>query len=61
MQVFGSSYCNYHDFKFSFDAKKKKKKIKSSSEWVGGIFFFESRGKKIESEQLGHTLMINSI
>ena len=25
MQVFGSNYCNYHDFKLSFDAKKKKK------------------------------------
>ena len=47
MQVFGSSYCNYRDFKFSFDAKKKNNKInnnnnnnnnnfiKSSSEWVG--------------------------
>ena len=66
MQVFGSSHCNYHDFKLlSFVAKKKKKfldvvlntgshLIKSSLEWVG-------KKIKIESEQQGHTPMINSI
>ena len=48
MQVFGSSYSNYHDFKFSFDAKYVYIYIyiyiiKSSSKWAGKI--------KIESEQ----------
>ena len=55
MQVFGSSHCNYHDFKLlSFVATKKKKKIldvvlnigsnltKSSLEWVGKKIKIES-------------------
>ena len=57
MQVFGSSYCNYHGFKLSFDANKNSQfDSKKNSQFENNLFswnwkfFIENTVDKVKKE-----------